>query len=71
MLGCVWFFATPWTVGISQARIPDWVAISLIFPTQGLNPQFPAAPALAGKFFTTETLGKPLEFCWNILKEIY
>ena len=44
-------FVTLWTIappdssvhGISQVRIPDWVAIPLlqgIFLTQGLNPRF-------------------------------
>ena len=45
-LSCVRLFATPWTVGssehrITQARILEWVAISIytgVFPTQGSNP---------------------------------
>ena len=56
-------FAIPW-VGILQARILEWVAISFlqgIFPTQGSNPcLLPASPSLAGRFFTTEPPGKSL-----------
>ena len=46
--------------GISQARILEWVAISFsqgIFPTQGLYLHL--LHTLAGRFFTTQTLGKP------------
>ena len=44
--------------GISQARIPEWVAISLSkdLPDPGIEPM---PPALAGEFFTTEPSGKP------------
>ena len=56
MLVCGWkllsrarLFATPWIVhGILQARIPEWVSLSLlpgIFQTQGLNPGLPALQA--------------------------
>ena len=56
---------TPWTVasqgchGIFQARILEWVAISFSkdLPDLGIEPM---SPALAGIFFTTESLGKPL-----------
>ena len=51
---------------ISQARILEWVASSLSmgsFPIQGSNPGIkptcPASPALAGRFYTTESPGKP------------
>ena len=44
--------------GISQARILEWVAIS--FPGDLLDPGMePRSPALAGRFFTAEPLGKP------------
>ena len=44
--------------GISQARIPEWVALS--FSRDLLDPGIePMPPALAGKFFTTEPPGKP------------
>ena len=41
---------------ISQARILDWVAISSSrdIPALGIKLVSPAAPALAGEFFTTE-----------------
>ena len=50
---------------ISQARILEWVAISFFrdLPDPGIEP---ASPALAGGFFTTELLGKPLCKCiWS------
>ena len=47
--------------GISQARILEWVAItpSGDLPDPGIKPMSPASPALAGRFFTTDPLGKP------------
>ena len=43
--------------GISQATILEWVAISFSrdLPDPGIEP---TSPALAGRFFTSETLGK-------------
>ena len=41
--------------GISQARIPQQVGISI--PDPGLEP---ASPTLAGGFFTIEPLGEPI-----------
>ena len=39
----------------------EWVAISspedLLYP--GMEPKFPASPALAGRFFATEPSGEP------------
>ena len=49
---------------ILQARILEWVAISFsrgIFPTQRLKLGLLYLQHLAGRFFTTEPLGKPLE----------
>ena len=42
--------------GISQARIPEWASISISgnLPNPGIEPVSPAAPTLAGRFFTTE-----------------
>ena len=43
--------------GILQARILEWVAISLlqgIFPPQGIKPTSLKSPALAGTFFTAQ-----------------
>ena len=45
--------------GVFQAKILEWVAISYSRgSSRGLNPQFLASPALAGRFFTTEPPGK-------------
>ena len=46
--------------GISKARILEWVAISF---SRGSSDQgiIPESPALAGRFFITEPLGKPLK----------
>ena len=47
--------------GVSQARIPEWVAI---FSSGDLpDPRIkPASPALAWEFFTTELLGNAVQF---------
>ena len=44
--------------GISQAKTPEWVAISYSgdLPNPGIEP---VSPALAGRLFTTEPPGKP------------
>ena len=46
--------------GILQARIVEWVSISPSreYP-QLIKPKSPAAPSLAGVFFTIKPLGKP------------
>ena len=46
--------------GISQTRILQWVAISSsrVLPNPGIKPMSPVFPALAGGFFTIESLGK-------------
>ena len=64
--------ATPWTVahqapmsmGILQAGILDWVALSSSrdLPNPGIKPESPVSPALAGRFFTTEPPEKPTQF---------
>ena len=49
--------------GIFQARILEWVAISFprgTFLTQGLNLHLLQVSCTAGRFFTTEPLGKPI-----------
>ena len=48
--------------GISQARVLEWVAISVPgdLPDPGLELMSPASPAMAGRFFTTAPPGKPL-----------
>ena len=47
--------------GIFQARILEWVAISSSrdLPDPGIESTSPVSPALAGRFFTTESWGKP------------
>ena len=63
-------FATPWTVarqdplsmGIRQARILEWVAISSYrgaSPTQGSNLCLLQVSCIAGGFSTAEPPGKP------------
>ena len=48
----------PSVYGISQARILEWVAFPYPgdLPDPGIEPAF---PALAGRFFIAEPLGKP------------
>ena len=65
----VQLFATSWTIahqaplseGFPRPRILEWVGLP--FPPLGDLPDpgvEPVSPALAGKFFTTETAGKPV-----------
>ena len=50
--------------GIFQAKTREWVAISRILsgnlPDLRIEPASLMSPALAGRFFTAELLGKPL-----------
>ena len=48
--------------GIFQARVLEWVAISIPgdLPDPGIELMSPASPAMAGRFFTTAPPGKPL-----------
>ena len=48
--------------GIILARVLEWVAISSSrdLPDPGFKPVSPAAPVLAGGFFTTEPLDSTL-----------
>ena len=48
-------------LGILQARILEWVAISSSreLPDPGIKLASPASLGLAGGFFTTESTGKP------------
>ena len=50
VLSRVWLFATPWTIA---HQVPGNL------PNREIKPEFPASPALAGGFFTTEPPGKP------------
>ena len=49
-------------LGILQARILEWVAISSSgdLPDPGIETESSASPALAGKFFISVPPGKPL-----------
>ena len=72
MLSCVQLFVNPWTVGchaplsMEFSRQEDWSGLP--FPTPGdltdpgIKPTSLASPALAGRFLTTESPGKPLYY---------
>jgi len=72
MLGCVWLFATPWTVAchapLSMEFFRQEYWRGLPFPLPGnlpdpvIKPISPVSPALVGRFFTTVPSGKP--FSW-------
>ena len=53
------------SVHISQARIPEWVAISYPgdLPNPGIEPPSPMSPALAGRFLTTESENEVVQSC--------
>ena len=63
MVSCVQLFVTPWTVAcraplsMGFSRQEYWSGLP--FPPPGDLP--PASPALAGRFFTTESPGKPVK----------
>ena len=69
MLSSVQLFATPWTVAYQTPLSKEfskqeyWSGLSFLplgdLPDPGIEPKPPAAPALAGRFFTTEPSGKP------------
>ena len=72
-LSSVWLFVTPYTVApvssvhvITPARILEGVALPPPgdLPDPGIEAVSPEAPALADRFFTTETLGKALQYDW-------
>jgi len=69
-IGCVWLFAVPWTVACQAplpfqfSRLEYWSGLLFSLPGDLLHPGIKSvslvSPALAGGFFTTESLGKPL-----------
>ena len=79
LLGCVWLFATSWTVAhqaplsLGFPRQEYW--IELPFPSPGDLPNpgiepYTISPALAGRLFTTEPPGKPCQlYCGIIHKQ--
>ena len=71
----VQLFATPWTVAcqaplsLGFPRQEYWSRLPFPspgdFPTQGRVPESLLSPTLAGKFFTTESPGKPVVHTWS------
>jgi len=71
-LSRVWLFAISWTVAFQAplsmgfSRQEYWSELPFPppgdLPDPGIEPKSPEAPALAGRFFTTESPGKPLYF---------
>ena len=66
-LSRVRLFATPWTVAhqapqsMGFSRQEYWSGLPFPSPGDLPDPRIePMSPALAGRFFTTETVGKPL-----------
>ena len=69
---------TPWTVACQAplsmgfSRQEYWSGLPFPppddVPDSGIEPTSPVSPALAGGFFTTVTLGKPLNAIWLLLK---
>ena len=69
LLSCARLFVTPRTVthqtplSMGSSRQEHWSGLSFPFPRDlpdpGIKSEFPASPALAGEFFTTEPPGKP------------
>ena len=67
---CVRLFATPWTVAhqaplsMGFPRQEYWSGVPFPPPgdlsNPGVEPVFPASPALAGGFFTTMAPGEPI-----------
>ena len=64
-----WLFANPWTVAyqvplsLGVSRQEYWCELPFpppgYLPSPGIKPVSPASPALPGRFFTTESPGKP------------
>ena len=75
-LSHVQLFGTPWTVA-RQAPLPMgfsrqeyWSGLPFPPPEDHPNPEIkPTSPALAGGFFTTEPLGKPIKFVGDLFCE--
>ena len=73
-LSCFQLFVTPWTVAcqaplsVGFYRPEYWSGLPFPPPGDLPNPGIePWSPALAGGFFTTELLGKPLHSWMNLL----
>ena len=71
VLICVQLFVTPWTVARQAPlfmrffRQENWSGLPFPPPgdhhNPGTEPTSPVSPALAVRFYTTETPGKPIE----------
>ena len=66
LLSHVWLFATPWTVAYQALQSMEcskqeyWSGLPFPSPGDLSNPRMePTSPALEGRFFTTESPGKP------------
>ena len=70
MLSHVLFFVTSWAVASQVPLSMDWFPRQEYWnrlplpppgnlPNPGIEPAFPVAPALAGRFFATKSPGKP------------
>ena len=74
-LSRVRLFATPWTVAyqaplsMAFSRQEHWSGLPFTplgdLPDPGIKLVYLASPALAGGFFSTESLGKPTLDGWN------
>ena len=70
LLSHTWLFAIPWAIACQAPlsmeffRQEYWSGLPFLplgeLPDPGFEPTSPASPALAGRFFTTESPGKPL-----------
>ena len=69
----VWLFATPGAAALPGSSVPRqeyWSGLLLPppgdFPDPGMEPTSPVSLALAGRFFTTEPLGRLLLLDWVV-----
>ena len=54
----------PWDFPGKSPEVGCHSPLQDIFQTLGSNPMALASPMLAGEFFTTESPGKPILWCW-------
>ena len=54
----------PWDFPGKSPEVGCHSPLQDIFPTLGSNPMALASSMLAGEFFTTESPGKPILWCW-------
>ena len=60
-----------WEATDKNSGVSYYFLLQGIFLTQGLSPQSPTAPALAGGFFTMEPSGKPIGFLVDRVFKIF